>query len=108
MIKGITEQRITQGKTFPFRLRFKAEDVVKINKIWFTCRALSINKEMSFDSQENIYFFELSWRETQVLQPMNTTFNVTIQFIGEREPRDLANGIPLTVVKNSNPVNMEV
>lgn len=107
MIRGITEQKIVQGKTYSLRLKFKSEDVEKISKMWFTCQDLKISQEMELDAENNIYSFGLTWQQTQALETINTTFNITVQFIGAEEKRDLANGIPLTVAKNKNPVREE-
>ena len=107
MIKGMKPQTIIQGKTYGLRIKFSAEDLLKFNKMWFSCASLDILKEMQFDGIDT-YLLELTWQETQALQPCTTTFNITIQLVGTERKRDLANGIILTIEKNKNPVPEEV
>lgn len=103
MITGPKAQKIIQGKTYCLRLQFSDEDVAKIDKLWFTCSTLGIAQEMTL-TNNNIYVFTLTWQQTQALKPLTTTYNITVQLIGEDNPRDLANGLMLKVVKNENPV----
>lgn len=106
MIKGMRPQTIIQGKSYALRLRFGSIDLQNINKIWFSCSQLGLLKEMKFDGIDT-YSFELSWEETQALNPCITTFNITVQFIGSEKKRDLANGVQLSINKNLNPVPKE-
>ena len=107
MIKGMKPQTIIQGKTYGLRIKFSQDDLVKFNKMWFSCASLGILREMQFNGTD-VYFLELPWEETQQLNPCTTTFNITIRLVGEEKKRDLANGVILTVEKNKNPVPEEV
>lgn len=104
MIIGICAQKIMQGKTYSLRLKFDDINLAKISKMWFSCSALNILQEMTLDSVNKIYAFELTWQQTQALTPCNTNFNITVKLSGSGDKRDLANGIPLTVLENNNPV----
>lgn len=107
MIKGLVEQKIIQGKTYHLGLKFASADIEKISKMWFSCAELNIIREMELDQETSIYSLELSWEETQNLKPMTTSFNITVRLVGETDKRDLANDIPLIVIKNKNPVPKE-
>lgn len=101
MITGLYKQCIIQGKTYSLRLKFDDENLAKINKLWFSCKDLNICQEMTLD--DHIYSFVLSWEQTQALEPMETTFNITAE-LADGTSRDLCNGIYLVVIENLNPV----
>lgn len=105
MIKGLTPQEIIQGKSYSLNLSFSAEDLEKITKIWFTSVKLGICKEMDFFN--GVYSLTLSFEETQNLAAGFATFNITVKLVGEVEKRDLVNAVPLTVIRNENPVCCE-
>lgn len=104
MILGLTEQRIVQGQTYCLGLEFDAEDIEKISKLWFSCSALHIVREMQLDSENNVFMLEISWEETKGFEPQKTSFNITAELIGSNKPREIANGVDLNIIKNINPV----
>lgn len=106
MIRGMKPQTIIQGKTYGLRIKFSAVDLAKFNKMWFSCSSLNLVKEMTFDGTDT-YFMEISWEDTLKMKPCTTSFNITVKLIGVAGKRDLANGVPLTVEQNRNPVPEE-
>ena len=105
-IIGIPPQELTQGETYNLNLELPEEKANAIYKMWFTSAKLNICREFIKDG--NYFLFSLSHQETTLLNPISTTFNITAQFVGDDEPRALAENISFIVNKNYNPVTCEV
>lgn len=77
-----TKIRIIKGDSFEksFTVDFAKEN---IDKVYFTSRQLSIQKELDFNTETNTWDVNLQSNETTNLREITTTYDITVNFTGE-------------------------
>lgn len=55
-----------------------------IDKVYFTCEKLQLQKILTFDADRNIYVIKIPHHETEVLKPITTTYDITVVFVGNK------------------------
>lgn len=100
MIKGNSPVVFIQGDTYIYEVTFKDRDFSEVNKVVFSCIALSINKQMHRDTDNEKFVYTFTSTETAKWIPLETTFDIKVFFTDGTIESET--GIPLVIVKRMN------
>lgn len=80
MVEGSKGIVVVQGDSYQKNLIVEDIDPITIDAIYISSRDLKISKQLVYDGDTHKYVFTLSPQETENLQSMSTTFDITIYF----------------------------
>jgi len=80
MIKGNKEILVVQGDSYQKNVIIENVEPINIDAIYISCKDLAINKQLTYNNEEQRYEFFLSADETMNLKSMLTDFDITIYF----------------------------
>ncbi len=80
MVKGKKEITIIQGDSYQKNVKILNVDHALIDKVIMSCIKLNINKELTYDSENDKYVFYLSPEETSTYDEIITNYDFTIKF----------------------------
>lgn len=100
MIKGNTPIVFIQGDTFVYQVAFSDRPFETIDKVVFSCDALSINQEMVKDEENKKFVYAFFAEHTAQLLPLQTTFDIIVHYVDG--PIESQTGIPLIIKKRQN------
>jgi len=101
MIKGQKHIKVIQGDSY--QLNVKVENITSaIDHVVVSCSKLEIKKELTFDSENNKYIFNLTPEETTNLKTGTFDYDLTI-FFADENVQTIAYRSDLVVLPKTNP-----
>ena len=100
MIKGNSPIIFIQGDTFVYQISIADKSFESIDKVVFSCDALSMEQEMIKDSENEQFIYTFLSEITSLWVPLQTTFDIVVYYTdGAVESQT---GIPLIIKKRFN------
>lgn len=84
MITGPKEIVILQGDYYRKTVHFNNIEPELISNVNITCKSCGLSKDLSYDSENKRYIFELSSDETTIMEPAISTYDLTVTFTGDK------------------------
>ena len=100
MIKGNTPIIFIQGDTFVYQVAFSDRPFETIDKVVFSCDALSLEQEMIKDTENKKFVYAFLAEITDLWIPLQTTFDIIVYYVDG--PIETQTGIPLIIKKRYN------
>lgn len=101
MPKNVIE--IIQGDTLQKNVLISGVSETQISKVYFSCKKIEIEKELTYDSEIERYVLRIESDETKELEPITTDYDLTIKFTDDDVSTVLYRGI-LKVLPKVNEV----
>lgn len=101
MITGKKEINIIQGDSYTKNVIIKNVDHELIETVNITCKALNVDKDLTYDSTTNKYIFNLSPEETSEFKVMLTNYDLTVTLINNRKKTVCYNSVFRVMKKNN-------
>lgn len=83
MIKGKLDMIIIKGDTYEKRITLTNIDNNTIEGVYVSSEGLSISQKTTYDNVNSCYVFRLDTTDTNVLETMSTTYDITLKLTND-------------------------
>ncbi len=101
MITGKREINIIQGDYYQKNVIIQNVDPSLIDTVNITCKALNVNKDLVYDSENQKYIFYLTPTETANFKVALTSYDLTITFADSKRKTVCYNAMFRVMAKNN-------
>lgn len=102
-LKGIKGFEIYKGEYKAYSMRFKNKKLYDhITKVRFVCSSLEIDKTMTYNTGNELYFCEFLSSETKHFEKGEHIFSIVVEFEGQKPVKE--DGFIIDVLENINPI----